>query len=431
MQQYIGILGVVAILFIGWLCSTNRRAINRRTIIVGVTLQFVIAFLLLRFPPIAALFTLFARAVTRVISFADEGTRFIFGNAADASGAWGFIFVVQVLPVIIFFASLMAVLYHLGVMQRVVAVLASIIQRALGITGSEALSAAANIFLGQTEAPLTVKPFIAGMTRSQIMCVMVGGFATIAGSVMAAYIVLIGGQDEGARVVVATHFMTASVMSAFAGIVMAKLMLPETEIPRKESIADLHTLPRTTANVMDAAAEGATDGLKLALNVAAMLVAFVALIALLNWPLAALSEVNVDWLPIAQWRHSMGIPVLSFQNILGVVLQPLAWLMGAGAEARTVGSLMGEQVIATEFVAYVDLANQVKAHTISPRAETIATYALCGFANLPSIAIQIGGLSAMAPSRRADFAKIAPRAMVAGALACWMTGAIAGVLVPM
>jgi CNT family concentrative nucleoside transporter len=260
---------------------------------------------------------------------------------------------------------------------------------------------------------------------------MVGGFATIAGSVMAAYIVLIGGQDEGARVVVATHFMTASVMSAFAGIVMAKLMLPETEIPRKESIADLHTLPRTTANVMDAAAEGATDGLKLALNVAAMLVAFVALIALLNWPLAALSEVNVDWLPIAQWRQSMGIPVLSFQNILGVLLQPLAWLMGAGAEARTVGSLMGEQVIATEFVAYVDLAKQVKAHTISPRAETIATYALCGFANLPSIAIQIGGLSAMAPSRRADFAKIAPRAMVAGALACWMTGAIAGVLVPL
>lgn len=431
MQQYIGILGVVAILFIGWLCSTDRRAINRRTIIVGVACQFAVAFLLLRFPPIAALFTLFARAVTRVISFADEGTRFIFGNAADASGAWGFIFAVQVLPVIIFFASLMAVLYHLGVMQRVVAVLASLIQRALGITGSEALSSAANIFLGQTEAPLTVKPFIAGMTRSQIMCIMVGGFSTIAGSVMAAYIVLIGGQEESARVVVATHFMTASVMSAIAGIVMAKLMLPETDIPRKESIDDLHALPRTTANIMDAAAEGATDGLKLALNVAAMLVAFVALIALLNWPLAALSEVNVDWLPIAQWRQSMGIPVLSFQNILGVVLQPLAWLMGTGAEARTVGSLMGEQVIATEFVAYVDLANQVKAHTISPRAETIATYALCGFANLPSIAIQIGGLSAMAPSRRADFAKIAPRAMVAGALACWMTGAIAGVLVPL
>jgi CNT family concentrative nucleoside transporter len=431
MQQYIGILGVVVILSIGWLCSTNRRAINRRTIVVGVALQFAIAFLFLRFPPIAALFTLLATAVTRVISFADAGTRFVFGNVADASGVWGFIFAVQVLPVIIFFASLMAVLYHIGVMQRVVSVLASVIQRALGITGSEALSSAANMFLGQTEAPLTVKPFIAGMTRSQIMCIMVGGFATIAGSVMAAYIVLIGGQDEGARILVAKHFMTASVMSAIAGIVMAKLMLPETETPRQESMAELRALPRTTANVMDAAAEGATDGLKLALNVAAMLVAFVALIALLNWPLAALSEVNEDWLPIAQWRQSLGIPVLSFQNILGVILQPLAWLMGAGTEARTVGTLMGEQVIATEFVAYVDLAAQVKAHTISPRAEAIATYALCGFANLPSIAIQIGGLSAMAPSRRADFARIAPRAMVAGALACWMTGAIAGVLVPL
>jgi CNT family concentrative nucleoside transporter len=186
-------------------------------------------------------------------------------------------------------------------------------------------------------------------------------------------------------------------------------------------------MPRTTSNVMDAAAEGASDGLRLALNVAAMLIAFVALIAMLNWPLAALSEVNASWLPIASWRAQLGLPVLSFQNILGTLLQPLAWLMGAGGEAQKVGSLMGQQVIATEFVAYIDLAAQVKAHTISPRAQTIATYALCGFANLPSIAIQIGGLSAMAPSRRSDFAKIGLRAMVAGALACWMTGAIAGV----
>jgi CNT family concentrative nucleoside transporter len=306
-------------------------------------------------------------------------------------------------------------------------VLASGLRRAMGISGAEALSAASNIFLGQTEAPLTVKPFIASMTRSQIMCIMVGGFATIAGSVMAAYIVLIGGDDDGARIEVAKHFMTASVMSAPAGIVMAKLMLPETEDHPDESIDALKSMPRTTSNVMDAAAEGASDGLRLALNVAAMLVAFVALIAMLNWPLAALSEVNASWLPIASWRAQLGLPVLSFQNILGTLLQPLAWLMGAGGEAQKVGSLMGQQVIATEFVAYIDLAAQVKAQTISPRAETIATYALCGFANLPSIAIQIGGLSAMAPSRRSDFAKIGLRAMVAGALACWMTGAIAGV----
>ena len=426
-QQFTGLLGVLTILALGVLLSTNRRAINRRTIVVGVAVQFAIAYLFTQFPPVVAIFDTFAAGVTKVISFADEGTKFIFGNAADASGPWGFIFAVKVLPIIIFFAALMSVLYHIGLMQRVVAVLASGLRRAMGISGAEALSAASNIFLGQTEAPLTVKPFIASMTRSQIMCIMVGGFATIAGSVMAAYIVLIGGDDDGARIEVAKHFMTASVMSAPAGIVMAKLMLPETEDHPDESIDALKSMPRTTSNVMDAAAEGASDGLRLALNVAAMLVAFVALIAMLNWPLAALSEVNASWLPIASWRAQLGLPVLSCQNILGTLLQPLAWLMGAGGEAQKVGSLMGQQVIATEFVAYIDLAAQVKAQTISPRAETIATYALCGFANLPSIAIQIGGLSAMAPSRRSDFAKIGLRAMVAGALACWMTGAIAGV----
>jgi CNT family concentrative nucleoside transporter len=430
MQQFTGLLGVLFILGLGWALSTDRRAINRRTILAGVGLQFAIAFLFLRFPPVAAVFTLFATGVTRVIGFAEEGTRFVFGNAADSSAAWGFIFAVKVLPIIVFFASLMAVLYHLGVMQRVVAALAVVLRRVLGISGAEALSGAANIFLGQTEAPLTVKPFIAGMTRSQLMCIMVGGFATIAGSVMAAYIVMVGGDDPDARIEVARHFMTASVMSAPAGIVMAKLMLPETEKVADESFDALRSLPRTTSNVMDAAAEGATDGLRLALNVAAMLVAFVSLIALLNWPLAALSEVDAGWLPIAHWRESIGLPVLTFQNILGILLQPLAWLMGAGSESRTVASLMGEQVIATEFVAYADLASQVKAQSISPRAQTISTYALCGFANLASIAIQIGGLGAMAPERRADIAAIGLRAMTAGALACWMTGAIAGVFVP-
>ncbi len=430
MQQYTGLLGVAAILALGWALSTDRRAVRPRTVITGVVLQFAIAFLFLRFPPVAAAFTAFATGVTKVISFADEGTRFIFGNAADASGAWGFIFAVKVLPIIVFFASLMGVLYHLGVMQRVVAGLAAVLRAALGISGAEALSGAANIFLGQTEAPLTVKPFIAGMTRSQLMCIMVGGFATIAGSVMAAYIVMVGGDDPAARIEVARHFMTASVMSAPAGIVMAKLMLPETEAVPSESIESLRSAPRTTANVMDAAAEGATDGLHLALNVAAMLVAFVSLIALLNWPLAALGNAEFAWLPIASWRAAAGLPELTFQNILGLVLQPLAWLLGGGAESRTLASLMGTQVIATEFVAYADLAQQVKAGGISGRTQAIATYALCGFANLPSIAIQIGGLSAMVPSRRSEIARIAPRAMVAGALACWMTGAVAGVFLP-
>jgi CNT family concentrative nucleoside transporter len=421
MTQWTGLLGVAVILSLGCLLSAHRSRIRWRTIVVGVLLQLALAFLLLRFPPVVAAFTLFATGVTKVIGFADEGTAFIFGKAADASGAWGFIFAVKVLPIIIFFAALMSVLYHLGVMQRVVAGVAWVIRGTLGVSGTEALSAAANIFVGQTEAPLTVKPFIAGMTRSQVMCIMVGGFATIAGSVMAAYISMVGGDDPAMRIEVAKHFMTASVMSAPAGIVMAKLMMPETETLHEESLDALRSLPRTSVNVMDAAAEGATDGLRLALNVGAMLVAFVSLLAMLNWPIAALSELPA----VAQWRASHGLPVFTFQNLLGYVFTPIAWCLGTGADAAKVGSLLGQQVIATEFVAYVDLAQSIRDGSIGGRAANIATYALCGFANLPSIAIQIGGLSAMAPQRRSDFAELGLRGMVAGALACWMTGAVA------
>ncbi len=426
MQQLTGLIGIGVILALGFALSTDRRRINMRTIMSGVAIQLLIAFLFLRFPPVVGIFDHFAAAITRVISFADTGTTFIFGKAADASGPWGFIFAVKVLPIIIFFASLMAVLYHLGIMQRLVAGLAWIIRHVLNVTGVEALSASANIFVGQTEAPLTVKPFIATMTRSQIMAVMTVGFATIAGSVMAAYIVMLGGDDDASRILMAKHLMTASVMSAPAGLVMAKLMLPETETPRDESLDSLRTIPKTTCNVMDAAAEGATDGLRLALNVAAMLVAFVALLALLNYPLAALSEID----SIAAWRAVHGIPVMTFQNLLGYVFTPLAWCMGVGADdARKVGSLMGQQIIATEFVAYVDLSASLRDGTIGFRAAQISTYALCGFANLPSIAIQIGGLSAMAPNRRSDFAALGLRAMVAGALACWMTGSVASLFI--
>lgn len=424
-----GLLGVGAILAIGYMLSTNRRAINRRTVLGGLAMQFALAFLFLRFAPVVVIFNVLAAAVTKVVSFADEGTRFIFGNAADAGGAWGFIFAIKVLPIIIFFGSLMSILYYLGIMQRVIAVFAGVLRRTLGITGVEAMSTSANIFVGQTEAPLTVKPFIARMTQSQIMCVMVGGFATIAGSVMGAYIVMVGGDSEASRIEVAKHFMAASVIASAGAIVMAKLMCPETETPADESIDAMRDLPRTSTNVMDAAAEGATDGLKLALNVAAMLIAFVSLLALLNWPLSALSEVNESWLPIATWRAELGLPILSLQNILGICLQPLAWLMGAGEDARLLGTLMGESIVATEFVAYLDLSKMITAGEISPRASTIAIYTLCGFANLPSIAIQIGGLGAMAPERRGDIAKLGFRAMVAGALACWLTGAVAGVVV--
>ncbi|GDX98974.1 nucleoside transporter [Phycisphaerae bacterium] len=425
-MQLQGLIGVVVLLALGFALSTNRKRVNWRLVGAGVALQFVIAVLLLRVPGTADAFAFFATIVTKVISFADEGISFVFGNLANAGMPWGFVFAVKVLPIIIFFASLMAVLYHLGIMQRVVAVVAWLLRRTLGVTGVEALSASANIFVGQTEAPLTVRPYIATMTRSQIMTIMAGGFATIAGSVMAAYIVKLGGDSESQRVLFATHLMTASVMSAPAGLVMAKLMMPETQTPRDESMDKLVQTERETRNVLDAAAAGATDGLKLALNVAAMLIAFIALLAMLNWPLSTLSQ----WGPIDTWRVSHGLPIFTFQNILGAILQPLAWTMGvAWDDCREFGSLLGTQVIATEFVAYLNLSDHIANGTVSPRTSQIAAYALCGFANLPSIAIQIGGLSALAPERRAEFASIGLRAMVAGALACWMTGAIASIMI--
>lgn len=438
-----GLLGVGVILAIGYLLCPSKRAINWRIIAGGVTLQLVIAVAVLRFAPVQRVFEMIASLVARVIGFADQGIVFLFGERLiDPAGPWGFVFAVKVLPVIVFFASLMAVLYHLGVMQRVVAGVAWVLRRSMGITGAEALSASANIFVGQTEAPLTVKPYIAGMTRSQLMAVMVGGFATIAGSVMAAYIGMLG--DSFGRIQVATegltgdaaatammsgrelfakHLLCASIMSAPAGLVMAKLMLPETQTPRPESVDALMGDERTTQNVVDAAASGASDGLRLALNVAAMLVAFVALLAMINWPLTALSE----WAPVAAWRAEHGLPALSLQNILGWMLMPLAWLIGVPwREARGLGSLLGTQVVATEFVAYLDLARLIREGGMHPRTAAIATYCLCGFANIASIGIQIGGLSAIAPERRGDLAALAPRAMLAGALACWMTGAVAG-----
>lgn len=412
MADYRGLLGVGVFLLLGYLLSTDRRRINLRVVVGGVVLQFVIALLFLRVPGTVAATEFVARGFTRVIGFADEGTRFLFGSSANPQGPLGFIFVIHVLPVIVFFAALMAVLYHLRIMQVFVAGMAWVLRRTLGITGVEATSAAANIFFGQTEAPLTVRPYIPTMTRSQIMAIMTGGFATIAGSVMAAYVAMLGGESLESRVLFAKHLLTASVMSAPAGLVMAKLLLPESESPRDEGLKSLWQDDRGSVNVLDAAATGATDGLKLALNVAAMLVAFVALIAMLNWPLSLLG------------------PGVSFQSVLGWLFRPLAWCMGfEWSDCNAAGGLMGTQVIATEFVAYVNLAEHGQNGTMSPRACQIAAYALCGFANLPSLAIQIGGLSAIAPERRVDFVRIAPRAMLGGALACWMTASIASVLI--
>ncbi len=401
--------GIVVLLAIAWVLSTDRRRFPWRLAALGIGLQVGLAGALLSFPPLVRPVGWVSGIVAGAIRQADAGIVFLFGSElVKADGPWGFVFAVKVLPVIVFFASLMAVLYRIGVMPRIVSVMAWLLHRTLGVSGVEALVAASNVFVGQTEAPLCVRPYIATFTRSQIMVLMTTGFATIAGSVMAAYVGMLGGESVETQALFAKHLMTASLMSAPAALVMARVMMPESA-PVDASPPKLCKDALGT-NALDAAAIGATDGLKLAMNVAAMLVAFVSLIALINWPL-----------------RSMGV---SLEYLLGNAFAPIAWLMGIGEGERVlVGSLLGKQVVATEFVAYVSLRDAIVSGAIEPRSAQIVTYALCGFCNLPSIAIQIGGLTALAPERRADFVAIGPRAMVAGALACWSTACAAAVFI--
>ncbi len=439
--QLQGLIGVGVLIGFAFLLSERRDRIDWRLVAGGLGLQIVLGLFLLKVPGPADAVDTVSRVIAGIISRSDAGIAFVFSREMLAPDApWGFIFAVRVLPIIIFFASLMSVLYYLGVMQRLVAVLAWVLRKSLGVTGAEALAMASNVFVGQTEAPLCIKPLLDRMTRAQLMTLMVGGFATVAGSVLAAYvgfIVVAAPADASQEVIDAVlsekavwikHLITASVMSAPAAFVMARMMVPETEVPPDEAVESMK-VEDPPANLFDAAALGATDGLKLALNVAAMLIAFVSLLALISWPLEAIGE-HVP--AVAAWLKEKNIETLNLQVVVGWVLAPLAWTMGVPwAECGFFGTLLGEKVIVTEFIAYMDLANDINAENpkLSPRSSIIAAYALCGFANFASIGIQIGGLSAIAPSRRKQFVQLAMRAMLGGAFASWMTACIAGVLV--
>ncbi|GAB4551130.1 MAG: nucleoside transporter C-terminal domain-containing protein [Phycisphaerales bacterium] len=411
-----GLLGIVVLIGIAWVISERRARVGWRLVIGGVALQFALALLMLRAPLVSDVFELFARFVTGVIERSQAGIAFVFGSEIASGGgdSIGFVFAFNVLPIIIFFAALMGVLYHVKVMQVLISGLAFLLRRTLGVTGAEALCMAANVFVGQTEAPLTVKPLIERMTRAQLMTLMVGGFATIAGSVLGAYTGMLGGDDPERTVLFAKHLITASVISAPAAFVMARLLVPETQTPPDEGVTAIDEQSdddelRAT-NVIEAAAIGATDGLKLALNVGAMLIAFLSLLALINWPLEA-------------WTG------LTLEALLGWALRPLAWLVGVEwSDAGIVGSLMGQKLLVTEFVAFGNLQSAIAQGTISDRSAQICAYALCGFANFGSLAIQIGGLSSIAPGRRSEFASLALRAMIGGALASFMTACVAGVL---
>ncbi len=412
-----GVIGIVAILGIAVLMSNNRKKIKLRMIAWGLGLQITFALIILWTPPGRWLFEAARVTVAKLLAFTDYGAGFIFGSlyngVAPAGGQGplslvdrgsgdlvdiGIIFAFHVLPTIIFFGSLMSVLYHFGIVQKVVRGIAWVMTRTLGTSGAESLSAASNIFVGQTEAPLVVKPYVNDMTMSELTAVMTGGFATVAGGVMAAYVRF--GVDAG-------HLLAASVMAAPAGLMLAKIIYPEADVPRTQGGA-VQDPERTTANVIDAAAAGAGDGMKLAINVAAMLIAFIALIAVVN--------------------AVLGVVGLSLATIFGYAFYPLSWAMGVDTrDLLAFGNLIGTKLSLNEFVAYVELGH-IK-NTLSPRTVTIATYALCGFANFSSIGIQIGGISAIAPDRRSDLARVGLKAMIAGALATALTGTIAGILV--
>jgi len=406
-------LGYLAILGIAFLFSTKRSAVSRRIVGWGVALQLVFGLFVLK-TEVGKIFFDFVKDVfIALLAFTQEGAEFVVGVLAfqpGTPGHLGFIFVTQVLPTIIFFASLMTVLYHLGVMQLVVGAIAWVMRFAMRTSGAESLSAAANIFVGQTEAPLLVKPFVSKMTRSELMAIMTGGFATIAGGVMASYIAFLKDSFPD----IAGHLLTASVMNAPAGLVLAKILVPETEQPETRGTLKVR-VERPDPNVIGAAARGASEGMSLVLNVTAMLLAFVALVYLVNGLLGGI-----------------GLGENALQRILGTVFRPLAWLLGVNwTDAHPVGNLIGEKLVLTEFFAYTHLGNGLKSGelVLTDRSVRIASYALLGFANVASIGIQIGGIGGIAPERRGDLARLGVRAMIAGMLAACMSAALAGMIV--
>lgn len=395
-----GIGGILAVLGIAFLLSSAKKSIKLRTILAGLTIQIIFAFIVLKWETGREGLLAFTNGVTNLISYANEGISFLFGPLADAKG-FGFVFVFQVLPIIIFFSSLISVLYYLGIMQFVIKIIGGVLSKILGTSKAESISAAANIFVGQTEAPLVIRPFIAKMTRSELFAVMTGGLASVAGSVLAGY-ALLGVPLE--------YLIAASFMAAPAGLIMAKIMIPETE-EVDESNFEMEKDPSTT-NVIDAAAKGASDGMSLALNVGAMLLAFIGLIALINGLLGG----------VGGW---FGFNDLSLEGILGVIFSPLAFVIGVPwEEAVQAGSYIGQKIVLNEFVAYSSFAPEIS--NLSPKTVIVVSFALCGFANLSSMAILLGGLGAMAPSRRSDIARLGLRAVAAGTLASLLSAAIAG-----
>ncbi|MCU0784626.1 MAG: Na+ dependent nucleoside transporter domain protein [Verrucomicrobia bacterium] len=415
--KLISLLGLVAFVAVAWAISRHRKLFPWRTVIWGLGLQFTFAVLILKTPWGAAVFDFTGRAINKLITFSNEGCQFVFGPlAVDSMMQTAFpgrplVFAVLVTGTIIIVASLSSLFYHWGILQKVVHAVAWVMRKAMRTSGSETLAAAANIFMGQTEAPLLIKPYLQRMTRSELLCVMTGGMATIAGGVAAVYIKM--GLDAG-HPNMAGHLLTASVLSAPAALLISKVMLPETE-PSETAASAPADVPRTTANGIDALCRGASEGMTLAINVIAMLIAFIAVVALANYLIT-----------FPQTRLGVATPV-TLQTIFGWVNAPFAWLMGVPAkDCLAVGGILGERIVLNEFIGYLTLTGP-NTH-VDERSFTLATYALCGFANFASIAIQVGGIGSLAPERRSDMARLGVRAMIGGLLASYLTATIAGIL---
>ncbi|MFC3550924.1 NupC/NupG family nucleoside CNT transporter [Lysobacter cavernae] len=418
-----GLFGLAVLVGIAWLFSNNKGRVDWKLVVTGVSLQIAFAALVLLVPGGKDVFDAIGHGFVKVLSFVGKGSEFIFGSLMDTS-RFGFIFAFQVLPTIIFFAALMGVLYHLGVMQAIVRGMAWVITKVMRVSGAETTSVCASVFIGQTEAPLTVRPYIAKMTESELITMMIGGMAHIAGGVLAAYVGMLGGGDPEQQAFYAKHLLAASIMAAPATLVIAKILVPETGEPLTRGSVKME-VEKTTANIIDAAAAGAGDGLRLALNIGAMLLAFIALIALINWPLVWIGD-------ITGLAGALGKPT-DLSTLLGYLLAPIAWVIGTPwVDATTLGGLIGEKIVLNEFVAYAHLADivngKVAGVTMTDQGRLIATYALCGFANFSSIAIQIGGIGGLAPERRHDLARFGLRAVLGGSIATFMTATIAGVL---
>ncbi len=417
-----GILGMVVLIVIAYLISSDRKAISWSLVIKGVLLQLVLALLILKVPGVESVFEWLSRAFVKTVDMAHQGATFVFGDMTSGEvNPYVRNFATWILPSVIFFSALSSLLYYWGILQKVVWFMAYVMKRLMGLSGAESVAAAGNVFLGQTEAPLLVKPYLGKMTESEILCLMVGGMATIAGGVLASYIGFLGGDDDMAKIYFAKHLLTASLMSAPAAIVFAKIIAPEKEkINEDLSVSK----DKIGTNALEAITNGTTDGLKLAVNVAAMLIVFISLMALANYILMKFGHFTGLNDVVASWGHYSH---LSFEAILGYLLAPLAWTMGVPwADCMPVGQLLGEKTILNEFVAYADLGT-IK-HYMSDKSTLICTYVLCGFANFASIGIQIGGIGALAPEKKSVLAKYGMKALIGGTLACMSTAVIAGVL---